>query len=67
MNIENNVKPYIKNETLVIPVNVDLKYKYWTKSGQSLIKTLIELNASEEMISRYSFKKHYELRDKRHF
>lgn len=47
-------KPYIdaKGE-LVIPSNSDPKYHWWKQSGQSLLETLRELNAPEEVVRKY--------------
>ncbi|MDN3510629.1 MAG: hypothetical protein NG784_04910 [Candidatus Jettenia sp.] len=45
--------PYIdSHDSLVIPFNSDRKYHYW-KGGQSLIQTLLELNADQEVMKRY--------------
>ncbi|WKZ18904.1 MAG: hypothetical protein QY310_15995 [Candidatus Jettenia sp. CY-1] len=43
--------PYIdSHDSLVIPFNSDRKYHYW-KGGQSLIQTLLELNADQEVMN----------------
>lgn len=36
------MKPYIENETLIIPFDSDKKYHWWN-GGQSVIETLREL------------------------
>jgi len=47
-------KPYLTDKgTLVIPMDVDRKYKWWVWGGQSLEETLKELGASQEIIDRY--------------
>ena len=47
------MNPYIKNNNLVIPVNCDQKYKYWA-GGQSILETLKELEAPEEVVKKYT-------------
>lgn len=45
--------PYIDSHgVLIIPFDSDPKYHYWS-GGQSLIQTLQELNASQEVIEKY--------------
>lgn len=44
--------PYIKDGHLVIPFNSNPKYHWWA-GGQSIIETLKELNAPEEVVDRY--------------
>jgi hypothetical protein len=48
--------PYIdrsgREVTLVIPCFCDPKYRWW-QNGQSIYKTLVELNAEEELIVTY--------------
>ena len=47
------VPPYIDaNGRLAIPFNSDPKY-WWWKSGQSLLETLRELKASDEVVRKY--------------
>jgi len=46
------LNPHIKNSNLVIPVDCDPKYKYWD-GGQSIMATLEELKASEEVKNKY--------------
>ena len=47
------VPPYIDaNGRLVVPFNSDPRF-WWWKSGQSLLETLRELNASDEVVRKY--------------
>lgn len=53
-----NNKPHIdRHGTLIIPFSSDPKYHWWNK-GQSILETLKELGASEEIIERYCGKNH---------
>ena len=46
-------KPYVtETGELIIPSDVPVEYKWWA-GGQSVKKTLEELNAPEEMVHRY--------------
>jgi hypothetical protein len=46
-------KPYIdKYGVLVIPFNSDPKYRWWA-SGQSILETLRELKATNEVVAMY--------------
>ena len=40
------------NNTLIIPWNAPLKYRYW-QGGQSIMETLEELGADEEVKAKY--------------
>lgn len=52
--IEYVTKPYIDaNGELRIPFNSDPKFHWWKRCGQSLLETLRELKATEEIIRRY--------------
>lgn len=45
--------PYLKNDTeLVIPLNSPDKYRWWA-GGQSILDTLLELNAPDKTIDKY--------------
>jgi hypothetical protein len=44
--------PYIDDGRLIIPFTAPHKYRYWM-GGQSLVETMIEIGASEEIASRY--------------
>ncbi len=46
------MKPYIKNNNLVIPFNCDPKYHYWS-GGQSVLKTLTEIKAPISVVEKY--------------
>jgi hypothetical protein len=47
-------QPYIdSNNELRIPFNSDPKYHYWKRCGQSLLETLRELKASDEVVRKY--------------
>lgn len=47
-------EPYIDaNSELVIPFNSDPKYHWWRRCGQSLLETLRELKASDEVVRKY--------------
>lgn len=51
-----NNKPHIdRHGTLVIPFSSDPKYHWWNK-GQSILETLKELGASEEVMEKYQTK-----------
>jgi len=52
--MENDIqKPYItENGELIISSDVDAKYNWWA-GGQSIKKTLEELEAPEEVMKRY--------------
>ena len=55
---EMDVKPYLtETGELIIPSGVADEYKWWA-GGQSIKKTLEELNASEEVVHRYIDQKH---------
>lgn len=48
-------KPYINDaDELILPFESDPKY-FWWNEGQSIIDTLNELKAPEEIIKRYSW------------
>ena len=50
---ELHLKPYLTtNGELIIPFNSDQKY-LWYKGGQAILTTLIELQATEEIIDKY--------------
>jgi len=44
--------PYIKDDVLVLPVNIHPQFKYW-ENGQSLLKTLQGMDANAEIIEKY--------------
>ena len=45
--------PYLKNESeLIIPMDAPDKYKWWA-GGQSVLDTLLELDASDSVIDHY--------------
>jgi hypothetical protein len=46
--------PYLDRETLTIPSDSPQKYHWWNR-GQSVLDTLKELKASEEITKRYKF------------
>ena len=50
-------KPFIINDELRIPGNCHPKYKWWA-GGQSVITTLLDLEASDNIIERYCGKKY---------
>ena len=49
-------KPYLVNDELRIPNNCYPKYKWWM-SGQTVLATLQELEASDKIIEKYCEKK----------
>ncbi len=46
------VKPYLRNNELIIPTDSDDKYRWW-EGGQSIFATLLELNAPGTIIEKY--------------
>ncbi len=47
--------PYInQKDELIIPYDAPPKYRYWQDGGQSIKDTLLEMNASDEIIQRYA-------------
>lgn len=47
-------KPFINGRgVLVIPSEAHPKYRWWTMDGQSILNTLDELGASDEVKARY--------------
>ncbi|KKO19811.1 MAG: hypothetical protein L3J18_03295 [Candidatus Brocadia sp.] len=46
--------PYLENDILRIPFNSPGRFHWWNR-GQSILDTLKELNANEEIIKRYKF------------
>ena len=51
---EHVAEPYVDaNGRLNIPFNSDPKYHFWKRCGQSLLETLRELKAPEEVVRKY--------------
>lgn len=47
-------QPYINQAgELIIPMDSHPRYHWWTSNGQSILNTLKELGASQEIISRH--------------
>ena len=46
------VKPYLRNNELIIPTGSADKYRWWA-DGQSIFLTLLELNAPDNAIEKY--------------
>ena len=49
------MNPHIKDGGLIIPFDSDPKYHWWV-SGQSILKTLGELDATKEVFAKYAYK-----------
>jgi hypothetical protein len=45
--------PYIEDGVLRIPFDSDPKYHWWKGCGQSILETLRELQAPEEVVRKY--------------
>lgn len=47
-------KPFIENDSLIIPFDSDPIYWWWRPCGQSVFETLRELKATEEVWKKYT-------------
>lgn len=45
-------KPSLKNGELIIPLDVEARYKWWA-DGQSILDTLLELEAPDDVVGKY--------------
>lgn len=52
--LKDTPKPYIRNGILHIPFDSPSRFHWWNR-GQSVLDTLKELKASEEIIKKYRF------------
>lgn len=52
--IQDYSKPYMDKDELRIPSNCHPKYKWWA-DGQTVLATLVELKATSDIVSRYTW------------
>jgi len=48
---------------LIIPMDGDPKYHWWRRGGQSVLDTLLELRATEDILNRYVMNWRFKIKD----